>query len=323
MDHYFIKYYNKNIDNTFIELIEAGFFIEYTETRAENGIQLYLEYIEEKEKIFINDYEFNNFEKLMILISLHSLIYNCDNNKLLRLYELPKISPFVQSEKIYLDVINELNEDSCLYFFFLQINSNSGFDYISLKTFYQIRFIPLIEIKTHLIFTRFRFCFIFNNKKIEPAFVDIKTLIKNYNTSKTISGYRYKNKLETEKNYDNTAKLVFYKFHENCHSKYNCKINKDKFAPRYLYDYNLNELDTYYDLIIQYKYGKNPNNSDKHGDDVGEEGYAIEVFLYNEIWKTDEILNKNGGVLEIFCGSKLFSGSNFYLLNKKIIFNIF
>ena len=86
------------------------------------------------------------------------------------------------------------------------------------------------------------------NCKCGKLFHDISTFVSEYTDIET--------QLETEKNYDNTAKLVFYKFHENCHSKYNCKINKDKFAPRYLYDYNLNELDTYYDLIIQYKYGK-------------------------------------------------------------------
>ena len=310
-DHYFIKYYNKNIDNTFIELIEAGFFIEYTEIRAENGIQLYLEYIKEKEKIFINDYEFNNFEKLMILISLHSLIYNCDNNKLLRLYELPKISPFVQSEKIYLDVINELNEDSCLYFFFLQINSNSGFDYISLKTFYQIRFIPLIEIKTHLIFTRFRFCFIFKNKLLIPEFINELTLINNFNIEKTITGYRYKNSLELEENDDITTKLLFFKVRENSKLKLNLRIYKNNSFSKYFYDYDLNIISTHSDTPIKYKYKKVFNylhyKTNEH--------YLFETFLLSSFRRVDKFLGLNGNVMQLISYIKLLSGNLLDLLN--------
>ena len=320
-DHYFIKYYGKNINNDLIKLIEVGFFMEYCHLRGENGVELYWEYIDEKSKALTSEYEFNNFQKLMILVSLHRLLLNNDNIKLLRLYDLPKSSPFVESEKIFLDIINELNTESCLYFFYLQINSPSGTEYTSFTSWYQIKYIPLIEIKAHLIYNRFRFFFTYKNKCSEPAFVNLQTLVQNYNTSKIISCFRYKKSLEIENNIDNTGKLLIYKLHENSHSKYNCKLNMDNSPPRYLYSYKLDILDSHYDTILDYKSGNNAKNSYKYGEEIGEEGYAIELYLYGDYTKTDLLLNLNGGKLENFCDSKLYSGNNFEALNKLI--NVF
>ena len=96
---------------------------------------------------------------------------------------------------MYLDIIKEINEKSCLYFYYLQINSSSEIDFVTSNTWYQIKYIPLIEIKAHLIYSRFRFFFIYNKFDKEPAFVDLQTLIKNYNVSEIPTGYIYKNNL--------------------------------------------------------------------------------------------------------------------------------
>ena len=317
-EYYFIKYFNDAPDNKLIELIEAGFFIEYMKLNKvpKNAVKLYIKYVKRKNEILKNENEFNNFEKLMILVSLHNLVLKDYNIKLLRLYDLPNISPFVASEKIYLDIIKEINEKSCLYFFYLQINSSSGIDYITLNTWYQIKYIPLIEIKAHLIFSRFKFFFIFDRDDKEPAFVDMQTLIKNYNMSEISTGYDIINNFESEKSANNTIKLLFYKLHENSHSKCNCKITKN-FSPRYLYNFDLKVLDCHYDTIMEYKKGKKQDDSQKLGENPGEEGYVIEIFIYGDINKTDNLLNSSID-LSKFCDSHLYSGDDFSILKEMI-----
>ena len=310
---YFVKYFNQIPDNNLIELIEIGFFIDYIINNKKYGIKLYMKYMKHKKKIFTNEKEFNNFEKLMILMTLYDLVISHSNIKFIRLYDLPISSPFVASEKIYLDIINELNESSCLYFFYLQINSSSDIDFISLDKWYPIKYIPLIEIKTHILYSRFRFCFIYDDNDKIPAFVNPQTLIKAYNVSE-IAGYDYSKKLENEKNTDNTAKLLFYKFHENSHSKFNSGLQNEK-SPRFLYNFNLEMLDIHYNEIIKYKFGDEPDQKSKKGDDEGEEGYAFEMFLYGNYKKTD-LLFESSANLERLCNSKLYSGNNFNEFNK-------
>ena len=74
-------------------------------------------------------------------------------------------SPFIESEKLFFDIIKKLNENSALYFCYLQINSSSGLDYISSFTWFKIKFIPLIKIKAHLLYIRHPF-FLFMKKQI-------------------------------------------------------------------------------------------------------------------------------------------------------------
>jgi len=318
-EYYFIKYYNSNIDNNLIELIEAGFFIEYLRLNAKvqkNAVKLFKEYIKRKKELLKNEEKFNNFEKLMILVSLHNLILKDYDVSLIRLCDLPITSPFVASEKIYLDIIKEINEKSCLYFYYLQINSSSGIDFVSSNTWYQIKYIPLIEIKAHLIYSRFRFFFTYNKFDKEPAFVDLQTLIKNYNVSEIPTGYDYENNLELEESINNSVKLLFYKLHENSHSKCYCKVKK-LFSPRYLYNFDLKVLDCHYDTIMEYKKGKNQDNFKKLGEGVGEEGYAIEMFIYDDIAKTDNLLVSSVD-LKNFYNSELYSGNNFDKLKELI-----
>ena len=151
-----------------------------------------------------------------------------------------------------------------------------------------------------------------------PAFVNPQTLIKSFNSCKKC-GFIYINNLETEKNINNTAKLLIYKFHENCHSKLDFQNHKS-LSPRYLYNYDLKALDSHYDTIISYKLGKELPASDKKGEDVGEEGYSIELFLYNDYSITDIIMESNDN-LEKLCNAELYSGNNFQELNE-ILSNI-
>lgn len=311
---YFIKYFNAIPKDEIIELIEAGFFLEFIATKSIKGIKKYIEYIEYKNNIFKNEDEFNNFEKLMILMTIYDLVKN-SKFKFIRLYDLPISSPFVVSEKIYLDIIKEIKENSRLYFFYLQINSSSEIDYLSLNTWYPIKYIPLIEIKSHILYSRFRFFFIYEEKDNIPALTNPQTLVKSFNVSKD-AGYNYSKNILNQKNNNNTAKLLFYKLHENSHSKFSSGLHNIT-SSRYLYNYDLKTLDIHYNSIIKYKLGREPDKKYKRSDDEGEEEFAIEMFLFGD-FKTIDILVESSDDLSKLCNSQLYSGNNFDELHKII-----
>ena len=96
---------------------------------------------------------------------------------------------------------------------------------------------------------------------------------------------------------DNTARVLFIKFHESAHSKFDCGKNSD-FTPRYFLNIELEKLDSHYDSITLFKFGKDLADSEKKGTDIGEEGYAIEMFLYGSVMKTDFLLKDFRGLDE-------------------------
>ena len=314
--NFFQKYYNQIIEDKILDLMDIGYFIFNTEKKEEIGINKFLEYIEYKKKIFLNENEFNDFEKLMISISLPDSILNYDHPELIKLYDLPADSPFMESEKIYLDIIKKIDENSSLYFFYLQINSSSGIDYKSLNSWYKIRFIPLIEIQAHLLYNRYQFFFIYERSSNISAFVNPQSLIISFNVS-SYCGYNFKKSLVYEKNENNATKLLVCKFHENVHSKFNVAAKND-YSPRYLYNSELNPLDTHFDTIFEYKNGIKPNDSERKGEDVGEEGYGIEMFLYGNLAMTD-ILKKSYDDLKQFNNVNLYIKDNFKELNILLI----
>ena len=77
-------------------------------------------------------------------------------------------------------------------------------------------------------------------------------------------------------------------------------------------------MDTHYDTIYEYKNGKKPTNSDKRGEDVGEEGYALEMFLYGNYALTDLLLDSNDD-LKQFLNSNLYIQDNLNELNHLFI----
>ena len=299
-----------------LDLIEASIFLSYIELKGDKGITTFFHYLENKKSIIDTDYEFNNFEKLMISINLKDLTLNYRHFNFVRLYNLPFESPFVESEKIFLDIIQELKENSALYFFYLQINSLSGLDYDSLNTWYKIKYIPLIRIKAHLLYSRHFFCFTYNNSKNLAAFVNPQTLIVNFNTDEDV-GYKFNKNLEFEIDVNNTVKLLFCKFHESAHSKFDCGM-KNHSSPRYLLNSDLKKLNACYDIIKEYKNGYKLKDSEKKGEDIGEEDYACEMFLYDTIIKTDLLLSSFND-LKQFKNVNLYIGDNFKDLNELIL----
>ena len=76
-------------------------------------------------------------------------------------------------------------------------------------------------------------------------------------------------------------------------------------------------LDIHYNSIIKYKYGMEPNSKNKKTDEEGEEGYAIEMFLFGD-FKITDILIKSSDDLGELCNTKLYSGNNLEDLHKII-----
>ena len=250
----------------------------------------------------------------MIMINIQYYFYNFEEPEIqfFNLFDLPKGSPFIESEKLFFDIVKHLKTDSALYFFYLQINSSSRTDYISLDTWYKIKFIPLSKIKAHLMYSRHPFFFIYKKCDNRGAFVNPQNLITNFNKDRDV-GYFYKKSLVNEKSVDNTARVLFIKFHESAHSKFECG-KKNDFTPRYFLNNELEKLDSHYDSITSFKLTKILNDSEKKGNDIGEEGYAIEMFLYGYIARTDFLLKYFQG-LEDFLKTDLYIEKNFKRLN--------
>ena len=312
--NFFNKYFNRDINEKILDLYDTAIFIRLIEEKLYTGIVKFLFYSKEKNSIFSKNCELNNFQKLMIMINIQHLTFEFGELEFefLNLYDLPKHSPFVESEKLFFDIIKKLKTNSALYFFYLQINSSSGTDFISLDAWYKIKFIPLSKIKAHLMYRRHPFFFIYKKCDNRGAFVNPQNLITNFNKDRDV-GYFYKKSLVDEKSVDNTARVLFIKFHESAHSKFECG-KKNDFTPRYFLNNELEKLDSHYDSITSFKLTKILNDSEKKGNDIGEEGYAIEMFLYGYIARTDFLLKYFQG-LEDFLKTDLYIEKNFKRLN--------
>ena len=309
---FFNKYFGKEIDEEELNLLDVVIFVLYIEERQISGIDLYLRYLEHKNNIISDKFQFNNFEKLMLLINIQYLVLKFENFKLIKFCDLPIDSPFIESEKLFFDIIKKLNENSALYFCYLQINSSSGLDYISSNTWFKIKFIPLNKIKAHLLYIRHPFFFIYEKADNKEAFVNPYNLIINFNVHPD-TGYHYINSIENEPDDDNMIKILFLKFHESAHSKFECGM-KFGSSPRYLLNFELKMLDSHYDSIADSARGEELPESLKKGINIGEEGYAIEMFLYESIIKTDLLLKSLKG-LKPFNNVNLYIGNNFKDLN--------
>ena len=171
-------------------------------------------------------------------------------------------------------------------------------------------------IKAHLLYIRFPFFFTYEHNDNNGAFVNPQALIINFNILDDV-GYNYENDLGDEEDDDNTVRVLFLKFHESSHSKFECGIKKD-LSPRYLLNFELQKLDSHYDTIAALKKGAQLLDSEKKGEDIGEEGYAIEMVFYDSTTKTDLLLKSLENLNPLY-NVNLYIGENFKDLNKLIV----
>ena len=101
----------------------------------------------------------------------------------------------------------------------------------------------------------------YKNIDEKGAFVNPQNLIINFNTHPDV-GYDYLYNLEYEMSKDNTIRVLFLKFHESAHSKFD-SVTKIDYSPRYLLNFDLEALDSHYNSISWYKRGKALSNSEK------------------------------------------------------------
>ena len=188
-------------------------------------------------------------------------------------------------------------------------------DFISLDIWFKIKFIPITQIKAHLLNTRHPFFFIYKKIGEKGAFINPQNLIINFNVHPDV-GYNYINNLEYEINNDNTIRVLFLKFHEISHLEFYSAMKKDS-SSRYLLNFELEKLDSHYDSIGVYKKGDELPDLEKKGVEIGEEGYAMEMFLYDSIAKNDFLLRAFNG-LKGFYNVNLYIQNNFTELNKLI-----
>jgi len=308
---FFLKYFDKEPTKEEINIFEKVIFLNFIDNHS---IDNAYNYIWQKNKIFKNPVEFSLKEKLFILLTIYLNISTYNKAKLNKLYDLPKKSPYVQSEILYRDIIMNLTYDSSLYFLYLQLNSNWGLDIISSNFWFKIKKISLIEIQTHLLSDFSPFFFTFNNKS-PIAFTDPKTLLKSYNENESI-GYFYYSNLGNLEDINNTIKIFFVKIHEGTQGKYTGGFNM-KTTGRYLLNYDLKIIDCHFDSI-RYDIAKERR---KFRSNIGEEGYASEIYILGNCKTFNKLLQSERN-LESLSNIKLYTGSNFKDLKELILTKI-
>ena len=186
----------------------------------------------------------SNRDKVMIIINLLVIIKSksssgTTNYSFIHFFDIRENSSFIQSELLYRKIISEITYNSSLYLLYLQLNSGSGFDYVSLKNFYKIGFYSLTEIKKYLLTDFFYpFFFTYEGNVRLLAWNSNKAQVKNYN----ILIYDDQEELLNTFDVDNTVKLTLLKFHEYAHTKYKGSLSST-LSPRYLHEDNLDIFD--------------------------------------------------------------------------------
>ena len=363
---FYINYKDKTPDNQYIENIKELCILCLICYKKKNSnsylpfaIKKKIEYFENKEEEYekINDKKLKMFafiDTAKYLLSVEDSSTNNLNYKLVNMEDLPKYSPYIQSEIKYRKIITELKENSKLSFLFLQFNSGAGKDLISLKTFYQIKITPLISIKYQLLkdFNPYFYVFDSDSCYSSLAFNNPQTNNKSFNE------YYLKIEKENVALYESdlkTVKLLFMKIHEFSHSIYSgnykfenspqfvfkknlSKFNNDKALSQgiiqnslkykyknYIYKYadenkedSEDEEDNYIDIIY--------NFLEDFGDDikeqftesnVGESGAAIEYYMSNNYFCANCIIRYKGDLSKLL-NVNLFTGESLLTL-KRII----
>lgn len=289
---FFIKYYDEEPKMEEINNIDSIILLKFLDIKR---IDKAYNYIKQKNEIFKKPFEFTLKEKLFISLNIYCNIYkDIDEAKLIKLYSLPKESPYVQSELKYRDLIMNLTYDSCLYFFYLQLISNCDVDIISSRIWYKIKKISLNEIQSHLLSHFSPYFFSFYSKH-PAAFTNPQTLLKTYNESRDI-GYLSLNNFAETISLENTIKLFFIKIFEGSQYEYKHGFNTNN-SGRYLLNYDLKVIDC---------------QSDNR-----KECYIAEIYIFGGNKIFDELLSSSES-LESLSNMGLYTDPNFDILRNEL-----
>jgi len=322
------------------------------------------ELISEKVKFFIQkENEYKNIKdnkvKMFAMIDTFKYLLTIEKKNdfvnfsfnLKKMEDLPAYSPFIESEIKFREIITQLKDDSKLTFLFLQLNSGAGKDLLSSKTFYQIKMIPLVSIKNHLLNDFSSYFYIYNISSFKDlAFTNPQTNLKGYNELCLKKG---KEDIALHQSNLNTVKLLFLKLHENCHSKFSANYNFD-LSPQFAFKTNLSKLsndkslskgiigrslnykykkylsqfsllneeesedENYTDIIFHYLEDVGDEIEEKYNEEnVGESGAAMEYYLSNNLYCTNGIIMYQGDLNRLL-NVNLYTSKSLLLL-KRII----
>ena len=328
---FYIIYKDKKPDKRNIETIEKCCILKLLFHNYK--IKDY-ELISQKVKFFIQKKkEYENIEdnkvKMFAMIDTSKYLLTIEKREefnnfsfnLKNMEDLPVDSPFIESEIKFREIITKLKDDSKLRFLFLQLNSGAGKDLLTSKTFYQIKMIPLISIKMHLLKDFSSYFYIYSISSFKDlAYNNPQTNLKGYNELCLKKGHEDISLLQSNLN---TVKLLFLKLHENCHSKFSGNYNFE-ISPQIAFKTNLSKLSIDKALSIgiigktlNYKYkkylSKIPSNEDEDKKDSKDENYTDIIYHYLED-VGDEIEEKyneknvgeSGAAMEYYLSNNLY-----------------
>ena len=244
-------------------------------------------FYELKDKFFKID-DISNFDKIKIMISLKTfLTFQKNKYSFIDIVEYNKLkseSPFIQGYLFYKQIIENLKQNSLLTFIFNQLNSGKGFDYISDKDCYKLKYIPLSIIKIHLLFNYFdnKYFFIYEKDSNEHAFTEgySKDIFFNLCSLKFDRSY-----VKHSRDLQNcSTKIGLVLLHENCHIKFRKIRSFNLKSPRGVIKTDLNLFNNDYESYDNYN--DNIYNTKKSG----ESGKALEYILFNDNTAISEIL---------------------------------
>ena len=238
-------------------------------------------FYELKEKFFKLD-NITLYDKLKIMISIKSfLTFEKNRYSFIELVDYKKLtdkSPFLQGYLFYKEIIEHLKKDSLLTFIYNQLNSGSGFDYISKIKCYKLKYIPLPIIKVHLLFNYNdnKYFFIYEKDTNEHAFTegcskDIFFNLTSLDFDRSIIYNSEDSNIES-----NSTKIGLLHLHENSHIKFR-KINLFNIkSPRGIIKSDL--------TLYKNDYESFENNNDTIYNTIkyGESGKAVEYILFND-----------------------------------------
>jgi len=211
-----------------------------------------------KKKILneVKDFSLKEKIKIMCCIQSHLTGFMPEKIKLQKMIDLPEYSPYLRGEIIYRNIIKNLTEKSKLKFAFLQFNSGGGYDFVNKNYCYLLKMIPLIVLKSHLLYNSEDYFFIYYNiGAIEFAYIDPFTRIESINEIKVFQ----KENIAYRENENFSIKVGLLQFHEKGGHK---KYGKKEKSPRFLIS---NQFDLYDNYSID--------------SDSGESGNVLEIIL--------------------------------------------
>lgn len=237
LENLILNYFNTSFDERFVneafqndfEIVEILCYLKLS-TSAAHPLESIISFYNTEKNILKEAKELSMKEKIKIICCIKShLMENLPKRiKLIKMIDLPENSPYLCGELMYRSIIKNLTDKSKLKFAFLQLNSGSGYDFISKNDCYLLKMIPLIVMKSHLLHIDQNYFFTYSNINTDEfAFFDQYSKIVSINEIKVFESEN----IENEENEDNSIKVGLLNFHEKGgHRKYG---RKDK-SPRFL-----------------------------------------------------------------------------------------